>query len=430
MLLQFFFLKNAVDQNELRFHQTATSALRHVARQLIDYNNKDKNETSDAHVIVEQMSNNYYVVNVGGKINPTLLNHFLLKEFKRQGIDIDFESAIYNCDMQEMTYSFKTDNVDSTLLSGCPKTGCKTDEDFFEEHYRQFRTITPNKCTLPTWPDYTYYFGVRFTNRSKYYSRQIQTWYVINGIMLIVIVFFGYSTLLIIRQQKLSVVQKNFINNLTHEFKTPVAAIRLSAKVLADPHAAEQPERMQKYAGIVETQANRLSQQIERILQMASVEKKKIVLEKREVKLCSFIRTCIENFNNSQEPDSSRITCDFPTEEITVSADPFHLENVVFNILDNAVKYCATTPQVQVSLRRLKNAAELAFADNGIGIAPQYRRKIFGRFFRIPTGNVHNVRGFGLGLDYVKKIVERHGWTVAVTNNVPAGSIFTITIQV
>jgi two-component system phosphate regulon sensor histidine kinase PhoR len=250
----------------------------------------------------------------------------------------------------------------------------------------------------------------------------------VNGFLFIVILFFGYTLFVIFKQRRLSEVQKNFINNLTHEFKTPIASIDLSAKVLADPRIIDHPKRLSEYSRIIGEQTQRLSSQVEKVLQMASLERKQLELESKEIELNNFVQKSIDDFKTSQNGNEYRIFFHNQGGPYLTNADPLHFSNVIFNILDNAMKYCDEVPEINVSLRQDKRHLKLEFADNGIGIAREFRKKIFSRFFRIPTGDIHNVKGFGLGLDYVRKIIERHKWEIEVSDNSPKGSIFTITI--
>lgn len=433
LLIQFFSLKNTADLNETRFHDAATQALKNVARHLIEYNNSTgrRNTNTNPGNEVDQISNNYYVVNVNDEINPLLLEHFLIKEFKKYNLSLDFEYAIYDCDSKKMVYGIslkeKNNNLLRQHLRPAKKTGCDTDEEFFEDHYRA-EEEKKMSCPLPTCEKYTYYFGVYFPNRSKYYSNNIHAWYIVNCILFIVILFFSYTLYVIVKQRRLSEVQKNFINNLTHEFKTPIASIDLSARVLGDPAIIHQPERLEKYSWIIREQTQRLSLQVEKVLQMASIEKKKMRLEKQEIELTVFINKCIDEFKSSQSGSNYTIELYTPSQPVNIRADSFHFSNILFNILDNAFKYSEDKPEITIRLVRLKDIIQISFADHGIGIPRQYRKKIFDRFYRIPTGNVHNVKGFGLGLDYVNKITERHGWKIQVTENSPKGSIFTLII--
>ena len=432
ILIQFFFLKNTVDLNEKKFHESTTQALNAVARRLVAYNDKlhDGQPKSDLPNAVDQISNNYYVVNVNEDIHPDLLEHFLVDEFKNHNLEVDFEYAIYDCENEKMVYgkylAENEDSLSSTTIMTKQSDGCGTEDAMFEQHYK---TQFPKKeCGLPTCEKYTYYFGVSFPNRSKYYSNQIHGWYVVNGFLLIVILFFGYTLFVIFKQRRLSEIQKNFINNLTHEFKTPIASIDLSAKVIADPKIIEHPKRLKEYSTIIGEQTQRLSAQVDKVLQMASIEKQQLQLDAQKIELNDFIRKSIDDFKTSQNGNKYAIHFKSSVNEWRIKVDSLHFSNVIFNILDNAIKYCDDTPEVLVSLIQTKKELQLKFADNGIGIPKEFRKKIFGRFFRIPTGDIHNVKGFGLGLDYVRKIIERHHWKIEVSDNSPKGSIFTITI--
>ena len=433
IFIQFFFLKSTVNINEKKFHESATQALKNVAQSLIDYNTVTRGDTStiDLSSSVDQISNNYYVVNVNDEINPSLLNHFLATEFSRVNLNLKYDYAIYDCESNKMVYGTalqeKNDSlssVNSNLIEG---SGCTSEDIFFENHYQQSSTSS-SKNYMPTCDKYTYYFGVTFLDRSQYYTSQIRGWYWVNGVTIIIFLFFGYTIYVIFKQRRLSEIQKNFINNLTHEFKTPIAAIDLSAKVLGDPKIINHPKRLAEYSKIVSEQTQRLSSQVEKVLQMASIQKQKIQLDKEQLDLSIFINKCIADFKASQNGNEYLIEFTPPHESISIEADELHFSNIIFNILDNAFKYCDGVPNVKISITKKRKRIQISFADNGIGIAKEYRKKIFGKFFRVPTGDIHNVKGFGLGLDYVRKIIRRHGWDIDVSENSLKGSIFTITI--
>lgn len=433
LLIQFFFLKNTVDISEKKFHESATQALKNVALQLVDYNMQTKGYSSnqDRSVSVEQISNNYYVVNVNDEINSTLLDYYLKTEFKRYNLDVDFEYAIYDCESNQMVFgSEMNQNPDSINLeqtSSGQESGCTSDDELFDLHYMQ-KTKEEYTSTMPLYEDYTYYFGVTFPDRSQYYSNQVHAWYWVNGFIIIVILFFGYTLYVIFKQRRLSEIQKNFINNLTHEFKTPIAAIDLSSKVLSDPKIIYHPKRLEEYSRIVGEQTQRLSSQVEKVLQMASTQKQDIHLDIENLNIEEFLEKTITDFKASQNGNEYKIEFNIAGGPIFINADKLHFSNIVFNILDNAFKYCDEVPVVKINVLRKKKETEISFADNGIGIPKEYRKKIFSRFFRIPTGDIHNVKGFGLGLDYVKKIVVKHGWEIEVHENSPKGSIFIIKI--
>ncbi len=435
LLIQFFFLKNSYDLNEKQFHQLTTSALRSVASQINDYNAKlfhHEVKPNDG-CQVEQISNNYYVVNVNNVIDSNLLEHFLKTEFKKRNLNVTYEFAIYDCNSGKMVHGdvVKYDSIPPKIKDekNCDSASCSMEEILYDKQYNKVKAKVEKKknaCNLPTCEKFTYYFGVHFPDRSQFYSSRLLTWYFFNGILFFVVIFFGYALYVIIKQKQLSEIQKNFINNLTHEFKTPIASIDLAAKVLSNPKICEQPERLAEYVKIVGHQNKRLADHVEKLLQMATIEKTKLQLNLEQIELNAFISEAILEFKNSQSGRTYSVTLEPAIENAFIQADKLHFSNLIFNILDNAIKYCSVTPEITIKINEDLHHYFILFEDNGIGIPAKDRKKIFNRFYRVPTGNVHDVKGFGLGLDYVKKIVQRHGWRIKVIENSLKGSTFIV----
>jgi two-component system phosphate regulon sensor histidine kinase PhoR len=435
LLIQFLFLKKAIDINEKRFQEEITTALYNVANELIEYNNKvygHKTEITEM-CPVEQVSGNYFVVNVNHVIDPGLLEYHLVNQFKKNHIKLDFEYAIYDCETDKMKNGklIKAESIFNMFQDNGLDTldECSQEEIIFNELYNRGKKVTQmKKCNLPKCKKYIYYFGVYFPGRSKFFHSKLKPWYFVTSLLLIVMLFFGYTLYVIIKQRRLSEIQKNFINNLTHEFKTPIASIGLAANVLSEPKIAEQPGRLSEYARIIIEQNKRLTLQVEKVLQMASIERKRLQLKLEAVELNAFIEKTIREFKNSQNGNMCNINFHSEVQDAGIHADTLHFSNLFFNILDNAVKYCEDSPEIMISLKREARLYKISFADNGIGIPKKFRKKIFARFYRIPTGDVHNVKGFGLGLDYVKKIAGRHRWKIEIEDNSPKGTIFIVKI--
>jgi two-component system phosphate regulon sensor histidine kinase PhoR len=436
LLIQFFFLKNSYDLNEKQFHQLTTSALRSVASQINEYNAKLYHKIAKSSEVgqVEQISNNYYVVNVNDVIDPSLLEHFLETEFKKRNLNLTYEYAIYDCNSQKMIHGnlVKRDSIPPNIkpAKDIDSAHCSAEEMMYDRQYNNnLKTKAEKKgmvCNLPTCEKFTYYFGVHFPDRSEFYNSRLLAWYFLNGILFFVVCFFGYALYVIIKQKQLSEIQKNFINNLTHEFKTPIASIELAAKVLSGPKIGEQPERLAEYVKIVGQQNKRLSAHVEKLLQMATIEKTKLQLNLERIELNTFIPESILEFKNSQNGRVYDVHLESEVEIALIEADKLHFSNLIFNILDNAIKYCIVDPDIIIKLEEDRTHYLISFDDNGIGIPHKDRKKIFNRFYRVPTGNVHDVKGFGLGLDYVKKIVQRHGWKIRVVENSRKGSTFIV----
>ncbi|SHE67312.1 two-component system, OmpR family, phosphate regulon sensor histidine kinase PhoR [Mariniphaga anaerophila] len=401
LALQFFFLRNSYDNSEKQFRESTTIALKEVAWQLLAANGAVANFDSIAPV--ELITNSYYVVTTDALIDFELLKFHLMEELKKHQIYTDFEFAVNN-----------------------PVTG----------HLEQKTLITargeeqPSNYTFPEGknPD-TFYFAVHFPDRSPYFHSRLSVWYLFTGLLVVVILFFGYTLSVIIRQRQLSQIQKNFINNLTHELKTPISSIALSAKVISDEQILKTPKRLFEYARIIQDQNARMSKNVEKVLNLASLEKSKVFLNLEKIELEHFFEEVTKSFRHTNAGKKATVQLNLPHQKIFLVADKFHFTNLVLNILENSVKYCEKKPIIHVDTHQLKNKLLIHFTDNGIGISKKYRKKIFTRFYRVPTGNVHNVKGFGLGLDYVRKIAKAHKWKIKVDDNPEGGSIFTLIIS-
>jgi two-component system phosphate regulon sensor histidine kinase PhoR len=400
LALQFFFLRNSYDSSEKQFRESTTVALKEVAWQLLTANGNMANFDSIAPV--ELVTNSYYIVTVDALIDFELLKFHLKEELKKHQIYTDFEFAINN-----------------------PASGRLEQKTMITAR----GTEQPSSYIFPegTNPD-TYYFALHFPDRSPYFHARLSVWYLFTGLLVVVILFFGYTLSVIIRQRQLSQIQKDFINNLTHELKTPISSIALSAKVISEEKILKNPKRLFEYAQIIQNQNNRMKENVEKVLNLASLEKNKLHLNREKIELNEFLKQVTENFKHSDAGKKATITLDIAKKQTYIIADKFHFSNLVINILENSVKYCDKEPKIRIDIRKIKNQLQIQFTDNGIGISKKYRKKIFNRFYRVPTGNVHNVKGFGLGLDYVRKIVKAHKWEIKVDENPEGGSIFTLLI--
>lgn len=399
-LIQFGFLNSSYNYTEKKFRESTSVALKEVVWQILLASGNTS--SFDSLSPVQIVSDNYYIVNVNTLIDKELLKTNLIGEFKKHEVFSDFEFAIYNPNL---------DLMDEGVLI---KKG--------EEQVSKY-TFQPNE-------NYTYYFGIHFPNRASYFISQLSIWYFLTALLIIIVLFFGYTLIVIIRQRQLSEVQKNFINNLTHELKTPISSIAIAASVLNNKNILNTPERLFSYAKIIEEQNNRLSKNVEKVLNLASLERNRIHLNLEEINLNEIITEMIAQFKQTDFGQKAKIKVSETNKDLIILADRFHFLNLVINILENGAKYCEQKPLLKISTDKKNNTIELSIADNGIGIPKDQRKKIFTKFYRVPTGNVHNVKGFGLGLDYVLKIVSAHKWKIKVNENPEGGSIFTLFIPV
>ncbi len=402
LFLQFLFLRHSYNFSEKQFKESVTIALKEVSWQLLS--SSGYLASFDSIAPVEIVSKSYYLVNVNAPIDYELLKFHLTEELHKHQIYIDFEFAVNNPE---------TGRLEQKTLVTSKK----------EEEVSNFSFPQPDDNN-------SYYFAVHFPDRSSYLQSSLSIWYLFTILLLVIILFFGYTLSVIIRQRQLSQTQKDFINNLTHELKTPISSIALSAKVLNEEKILQNPDRLFKYAQIILEQNNRLSKNVEKVLNLALLEKTKLHLNKEKIELNEFLVTVVEYFKQSDSGRKALIHLKKASTPIYIIADKFHFTNLALNILENSVKYSEKPPVINIEAFKIKVNIFIRFTDNGIGISKKYRKKIFKRFYRIPTGNVHNVKGFGLGLDYVRKIIKAHQWEINVDENPKGGSIFTLKIPV
>jgi two-component system phosphate regulon sensor histidine kinase PhoR len=246
----------------------------------------------------------------------------------------------------------------------------------------------------------------------------------------LVITFFGYTLFVILKQKRLSEIQKDFINNMTHEFKTPISTIAVSTEVLKDPAILHQPERLMNYTAIIERENARLKQQVERVLQVARLDKENFGLKKEFIDIHQLIHDAVKNTSITLQERKGIIMYELQAVNGEMAVDKLHVTNAIQNLLDNAIKYCKTIPEITIKTSNEAKRVLIEVRDNGIGISAENQKRIFQKFFRVPTGNVHDVKGFGLGLSYVKTIVEVHGGGIKVQSELGRGSVFRLYLPV
>lgn len=240
----------------------------------------------------------------------------------------------------------------------------------------------------------------------------------------IILFCFTYTIQVIFRQKKLSEMKTDFINNMTHEFKTPIATISLAADSIGNPMVAENPIRLKRFAEIIKQENSRMHDQVERVLQMAQIERQNFNLKLSSVDIHELIESAVENVNLQVEKKNGSIFTDFQAEHPIIQADATHFSNIIHNLLDNANKYSPEKPEISVQTRNYPQGVEIIVKDKGIGMSKDARKHIFDRFYRVHTGNLHDVKGFGLGLSYVKAMMEAHHAVIDVKSEPGKGSSF------
>ncbi len=273
------------------------------------------------------------------------------------------------------------------------------------------------------------YIKVYFPSKKDYIFRSIRFMFPSFAFTLILIVVFVYTIIVAFRQKKLTEMKNDFINNMTHEFKTPISTISLAAQMLNDGTVRKSPKMLEHISTVINDETKRLRFQVEKVLQMSMFERQKAMLRLQDVDANEAIRNIVNTFKIKVEKYGGKIDAQLNAENSTVSVDEMHFTNVIFNLLDNAVKYRRedVAPELSVKTANIsENRIEITIADNGIGIKKEDLKKIFEKFYRVSTGNVHNVKGFGLGLAYVDKMVHELGGEIKVESEVNKGTKFKV----
>jgi two-component system phosphate regulon sensor histidine kinase PhoR len=268
-----------------------------------------------------------------------------------------------------------------------------------------------------------------FPNKSNYILANM-TWIMAlsGGLLLILLSSFGYTLQLILRQKKISEMKTDFINNMTHEFKTPVATIMIASEALKDEELSGGRAQVERLANIIYDENIRLGNHIERVLHLAKVDKEDFKLENRAIELNTLIAAVADSMGLQLEKQKANIRLDLQAKNDVVVADELHLSNVLFNLIDNALKYCDGEAKIKISTQNSGKQVVCTVQDNGLGMSKDQIDKIFDQFYRIPTGNLHNVKGFGLGLSYVSTIVRLLKGQIKVKSEKHKGSTFEISI--
>ncbi len=398
--VQTYWFRQAFNAESDRFHRDVNTALFNVASTLFAMNNVTEPNMNP----IRQLSTNYYAVMINDQLDASLLETLLRKEFMKRDLRANFEYGIYDCTNEKMVYG----------------------------NFVQMTDDPPGvvqASTLPVWEDQPYYFGVHFPDRTSVIANRMEIWIFSSGVLGVVVIFFGYALFIILRQRRLSEIQKDFINNMTHEFKTPLSTIQLSSEVLRDPAIRHTPERLSRYASIIDTESQRLREQVERILEMARVDQEDFTLEPHPVRLNALVCQSVQDSGLQLSEYHGFVCLDLENGLPEVEGDAHHITNVLHNLLDNALKYCTNRPRITISTRMHKQAVQLVISDNGIGIHSREQRKVFHKFYRVPTGNIHDVKGFGLGLNYVKTVMEKLKGSVKFTSHPGQGSVVTLTFM-
>ena len=349
-------------------------------------------------ITYRDLFNNYPIYK---RVSTSDIDAFLKRQFSENGIDIDFEFAIYDKDLSTKVQSNNFE-LDPATTYGVPMFLNNNNESDFKLY-------------------------VNFPERRKFLWSSILTMTVLSIVFtLIIILAYTNAIYQIIKQRQISQIKTDFINNMTHEFKTPIATISLALDAMRNPKMANDKEKTDRYLKMIKDENKRMHAQVENVLRISKLERNELNISKERLKLHDLIEDAVSHVELIVEDRQGYVKCQLNAEKSSVLANETHFTNVLVNILDNAIKYSDDAPKIDVTTENVGNNIILKIADHGNGMTKQVQKKVFEKFYREHTGNVHNVKGHGLGLAYVKQMIEDHQGHVSVESEKGKGSTFII----
>lgn len=398
-IIQIYWVKQAFNITESQFDHNVSVALRQVAEKIAI---KNKTNFSQKNPVIK-INPRHYVVEVRSEIDAALLDHYLKSTFDYFNINQDVEYGIYGCETNEMVYC-----------------------NYIQKNKPQ-KEVTLTE--LPKFEGLDYYFTVTFPHFAIVSLNNMPMWIVTSFVLIIVVLFILYALFIVFTQKSITRVQRDFINNMTHEFKTPISTISVIQQVISDPEIVKSPQRLNTYTKIIGDEIGRLNDQVEKILNITRLEKRQIEMHKEEVPVNGIIDKVIQNLTHMEFEKEVVIDKNLTAENDIIAADKTHFTNVICNIIENGIKYSPSNAEIMVTTKNEGKKLEISISDKGEGIDKKEIKKIFDKFYRIPKGDTHNVKGFGLGLFYVKQIAQAHHWNLKVESEPGLGTRFYITID-
>lgn len=398
VVVQVFWLRKAFDLREKQFNYNVNLALDNTVRALCDYNETDVPTENP----IEQISNNYFIVRTNNLIPPGILESLLKTEFQKRVIQSNFEYTIYDCSNQRVVYKdyININEVDN------PKIPKKT----------------------PKFKENEYYFGVFFPDKTASIVNQMGVWVFSSSVLLVVVIFFAFALMVIFRQKRMSEIHRDFVNNMAHEFNTPISSIGLAAGYFRQQEAMKDIKKSDRYLSIIENENLKLKKQVEEILQLGRYEQNTYQLDIQHCKVSDCIHEAAEELIINY-PDSKLSYQLIGQSDETALADPNHLRNVFLNLFENVIKYCPDNQSVLIQISNLKNKVSVDFKDSGPGIPPKHQKKVFKRFYRVPVSDTHQVKGFGIGLFYVRFILRKMKGKIKLVKSDSSGTTFNIQLE-
>lgn len=349
-----------------------------------------------------------FMRDISERADPAVVDSLIQLELTRRGINASYAFGVYNNYHTPVAYRDQaSQEYNEELLNSAYGVG-----------------LFPNDIVHS--PNY---LKVYFPHQRRYILGTMWAMLVLSGVLIIVIIVaFTWTISTIFRQKKVSEIRNDFINNMTHELKTPISTISLACEALSDKDIERSPSQVDTFVGMIRDENKRLGVLVENVLRSALIDRGELKLKKEHFDMHQVIQDAVKNIELQVNKKGGSIIVEPFAESFSVNGDKVHLTNMIYNLLDNANKYTPEEPMIRVVTQNKKDGILVTVKDNGIGISPENQKKIFDKLYRVPTGNIHNVKGFGLGLSYVKNIVEKHGGQITVDSEPGKGSIFNVYI--
>ncbi|MCX6287113.1 MAG: HAMP domain-containing sensor histidine kinase [Bacteroidetes bacterium] len=400
MGIQIYWIRNASSVKEANFRRSVNEAITKVVSKIELLEKRRSIEKSKPEGLLNINPHLPY----DEFLNKSILDSLISRELNIRGIDTRFEFGIY-----------KPEN-EVYLIEKSPNYR----KELFEKGYA-FPLFQSDIFTPPE------YLLIAFPNEQRFLLTELWSMLLISLVLIIVIVYsFMYTISTIFRQKRLSEMKNDFINNMTHEFKTPIATISLACEAMSDREIQKSPDFFSSYITMIEEENKRLAGMAEKILQTAVIDSGQLKMKRELINIHDIIHDVVKNIRIQVEIKDGVIIKSFYASNPRIIGDKVHVTNLVYNLLDNANKYSPRKPIIRISTENSGNGVQVTIEDNGIGISKSEQKKIFDKLYRVPTGNIHDVRGFGLGLSYVKAIVEEHHGKISLESEVNKGSKFKV----
>lgn len=385
---QLHWLNRAIEQQDQVFTHNVHLALRNVVESLCEARGKDYPTVNP----IEQISANYFIVRTNDQIDIANLEYLITAEIRKRAITQDFDYGVYDCQNDQMVFAENV-NIGHTRSSN----------------------------TLPTLDDQDYYFGVHFPEKSQSIIGSLDLWKFTTALTFIVILFFGYAVFVILKQKRLSEIQKDFMNNVTHELKTPLSTLALASDTLMN----KTDDSLKKYVKIIQSEVNKLKSNVEQILDTSLTENRQH-FELEVLDIQEMVHALLEEYKLHYA--SQLIDWQIKgTIQNTVQTNPPIVERAIRNVVENAIKYGGR--KIEIDLSQNTHHTTIQISDDGKGIPGKFHAKVFDKFYRVPEEcDQHNVKGFGLGLYLVRSSLKKVGGLIEVSPNSENGASFLISI--